>query len=69
MLHPQVPKDTLWFWTIVAREIPSSIHNRGYSATREQAMADFKGTMGGEYQLNSIMVALVRSIRISFPTN
>jgi hypothetical protein len=25
-----------------AREIPPSIHNRGYSATREQAMADFK---------------------------
>jgi hypothetical protein len=30
------------FWTITAREIPPSVHNRGYSATREQAMADFK---------------------------
>ena len=42
MLHPQAPKGQPWFWTITAREIPSSIHNRGYSATREQAMADFK---------------------------
>jgi hypothetical protein len=30
------------FWTITAREIPPSVYNRGYSATREQAMADFK---------------------------
>src|SRR5262245_25779202 len=42
MLHPQTPKDRPWFWTIVAREIPPSIHNRGYSTTREQVMADFK---------------------------
>jgi alkylated DNA nucleotide flippase Atl1 len=42
MLHPQAPKDLPWFWTITAREIPPSVHNRGYSATREQAMADFK---------------------------
>jgi hypothetical protein len=42
MLHPQAPKDQPWFWTITAREIPSSVHNHGYSATREQAMADFK---------------------------
>jgi alkylated DNA nucleotide flippase Atl1 len=42
MLHPQAPKDQPWFWTITAREIPPSVHNRGYSASREQAMADFK---------------------------
>jgi hypothetical protein len=42
MLHPQAPKDHPWFWTITAREIPPSVHNRGCSATREQAMADFK---------------------------
>jgi hypothetical protein len=42
MLHPQAPKDLPWFWTITAREIPPSVYNRGYSATREQAMADFK---------------------------
>jgi hypothetical protein len=42
MLHPQAPKDQPWFWTITARKIPPSVYNRGYSATREQAMADFK---------------------------
>ena len=42
MLHPQAPKDQPWFWTITAREIPPSVHNHGYSVTREQAMADFK---------------------------
>src|SRR5262245_54345054 len=42
MLHPQAPKDQPWFWTITAREIPPSVHNRGYSTTREQAMTDFK---------------------------
>jgi hypothetical protein len=42
MLHPQAPKDQSWFWTITAREIAPSVHNHGYSATREQAMTDFK---------------------------
>ena len=41
-LSPQTPEGRPWFWTITARDYPRSIHSRGYSATREQAMADFK---------------------------
>jgi hypothetical protein len=40
--RPQAPRRRPWFWTITAREKQPSIHNRGYSATREEAMADFK---------------------------
>jgi hypothetical protein len=39
---PQATKDQPWFWTIMAHEIPPSADNRGYAATREQPMADFK---------------------------
>ena len=38
---PQAPKDRPWFWTIV-QGIPMSITNRGYSPSREDAMAEFK---------------------------
>jgi hypothetical protein len=41
-MSPQAPQGHPWFWTITAREYPRSIHTRGYSATREQAMEDFK---------------------------
>jgi hypothetical protein len=40
--HPQTPEGRPWFWTITAREISPSVHNRGYSQSREQGMADFK---------------------------
>ena len=36
MRHPQASDDRPWFWTITAHEIPPSVYNRGYSATREQ---------------------------------
>ena len=42
-LNPQAPERRPWFWTITAREMPPSVYNKGYSATREDAMADFKG--------------------------
>ncbi|HEX9072972.1 MAG TPA: hypothetical protein VF852_13590 [Pseudolabrys sp.] len=37
-LHPQAPEGRPWFWTITAREAKPSIHNKGYSASREQAV-------------------------------
>jgi hypothetical protein len=40
--HPQAPQGQPWFWTITAREQPPSVHNHGYSISREQAMSDFK---------------------------
>jgi hypothetical protein len=42
MLHPQAPEGRTWFWTITSSEYPPTINSRGYSATREQAMADIK---------------------------
>ena len=42
MLHPQAPHGRPWFWSILAREAKASIYNKGYAASREQAMADFK---------------------------
>ena len=41
-LHPQAPAGRPWFWSITAREAKPSIYNKGYAASREQAMADFK---------------------------
>ncbi|HMF25438.1 MAG TPA: hypothetical protein VKG24_25395 [Pseudolabrys sp.] len=42
MRHPQAPDGQPWFWTITAREQPPSVYNRGYAASREQAMRYFK---------------------------
>jgi hypothetical protein len=41
MRHPQAPKAEPWFWTIV-QGIKPALDSRGYAATREQAMRDFK---------------------------
>jgi hypothetical protein len=42
MLHPQASEGEPWFWTITARVPQQYPHDRGYAASREQAMADFK---------------------------
>jgi hypothetical protein len=42
MRHPQARDGQPWFWTITAREQPPSVYNRGYAASREQAMRYFK---------------------------
>ena len=42
MLHPQAPEGQPWFWTITDLEMKPSVDNRGFSLTREDAMADFK---------------------------
>jgi hypothetical protein len=41
LLSPQSPPDRNWM-LITARDYPRTIHSRGYSETREQAMADLK---------------------------
>ena len=35
-------KEQPWYSTMTAREKSPSVYNRGYAASREQAMADFK---------------------------
>jgi len=45
MLSPQAPPEHPWLWTITAPDLPESAYNRGFCATREQAMADFKARL------------------------
>jgi hypothetical protein len=40
-LATMVPEGQPWFWTITAR-LPQWPHDRGYAATREEAMVAFK---------------------------
>jgi hypothetical protein len=47
MRHPQASEARPWFWTITAREQPPSVYNRGYAASREQAMRYFKARYVG----------------------
>jgi hypothetical protein len=48
MRHPhQAPEAQPWFWTITAREQRPSVYNRGYAASREQAMRYFKARYVG----------------------
>jgi hypothetical protein len=47
MRHPQAPEAQPWFWTITALEQPPSVYNRGYAASREQAMRYFKARYVG----------------------
>ena len=42
-----------WFWTITDRRQPPSIHNKGYAATSEQAMANFKIQWLGPHPLSA----------------
>ena len=42
-LHPRsLPMDSPWFWTITAPDTPPLINKQGCSATRKDALADFK---------------------------
>ena len=42
ILHPQAPEARQWLWTITARGRKASMADRGYAASREDALADFK---------------------------
>jgi hypothetical protein len=41
----QSPQGKPWFWTVFVRS-PHDIHDRGYAASREEAMADLESRSG-----------------------
>jgi len=45
-LSPHSPADRTWMWTITDMRRKWSVHNRGYSMTREAAMVDFRTQWG-----------------------
>jgi hypothetical protein len=45
MRTQQAPADQPWFWTVTVRA-PQRPGDRGYAASQEQAMADFKAAWG-----------------------
>ena len=47
MRHPQALEAQPWFCTITARVQPPAVYNRGYAASREQAMRYFKARYVG----------------------
>ena len=47
MRHPQAPVAQPWLWMITAPNQPPSVYNRGYAASREQAMRYFKAKYVG----------------------
>jgi hypothetical protein len=48
----QSPEGKPWFWTIFVRS-PHNIHDRGYAASREEAMADLEVRSGLTF-MNSV---------------
>ena len=44
MLHPQAPRRHSWFW-MITKGLAPGVYNRGYAATRLQAMTDFKARL------------------------
>ena len=66
MRHPQAPEGQPWFWTITARGRRPSLADRGYAASREDAMADFKTMWFAEELVCTRIVDLLTPAQPSF---